>query len=176
MRKVVVFIAMSLDGFIADKAGGVDWLSGQDETVETVETYAAFIKDVDTVVMGWKTYEQIVTVLSPDAWPYAGLQTYVVTHRARVEEDGIHFTNTAPDVLVRKLREASGKDIWICGGASVIAPLVQADLVDTYQLSVIPLLLGEGVRLFPQRTHSLPLRLVQSACNNGILEVIYERR
>ncbi len=62
MRKIVLFIAMSLDGYIADRNGNVDWLNGQNEKEETMDVYSDFIKDVDTVVMGWNTYYQVVTI------------------------------------------------------------------------------------------------------------------
>ena len=65
MRKVVLFIAMSLDGYIADRNGGVYWLSGEDENAENDDTYLSFVKDVDTVIMGWNTYHQVVEELSP---------------------------------------------------------------------------------------------------------------
>ena len=57
MRRTVLFIAMSLDGYIADQAGGVGWLEGQDHTAETADFYGSFVRDVDTVVMGWNTYQ-----------------------------------------------------------------------------------------------------------------------
>lgn len=81
MRKVVLFIAMSLDGYIADEHGNVDWLNGQDMSVENIDTYSVFMRDVDTVIMGWDTYHQIVTELSPTEWIYANLTSYVITHR-----------------------------------------------------------------------------------------------
>lgn len=81
MRKVSLFIAMSLDGYIADKKGGVDWLNGQDSGTETEDGYSTFIQDVDTVLMGWNTYHQIVTQLSPDQWVYPDQTSYVFTHR-----------------------------------------------------------------------------------------------
>lgn len=68
MRKVALFIAMSLDGYIARQSGKVDWLEGQGENEETVDSYATFIKNVDIVIMGWNTYHQIVTELSPTTW------------------------------------------------------------------------------------------------------------
>lgn len=68
MRNVILFIAMSLDGYIADSEGKVDWLGGQGKDGEMVDTYSAFAKTVDTVVMGWNTYDQIVTELSPGEW------------------------------------------------------------------------------------------------------------
>ena len=65
MKKVTVFIAMSLDGYIADSRGGVDWLAGQGNDDDSVDSYSEFVKEIDTVVMGWNTYHQIVTELSP---------------------------------------------------------------------------------------------------------------
>ena len=61
MRKTILYIAMSLDGYIADKNGSVDWLTGQGTDEENVDTYSEFVKDIDTVVMGWNTYAQVIT-------------------------------------------------------------------------------------------------------------------
>lgn len=72
MRKVILYIAMSLDGYIADRKGNVNWLAGQDDAGEQIDTYGAFINEVDTVVMGWNTYRQITTELSPEEWPIRG--------------------------------------------------------------------------------------------------------
>ena len=82
MRRICLFIAMSLDGYIADERGGVDWLAGQGDESETIDTYSEFIEAVDTVFMGWNTYHQIVTELSPQEWVYDDLMTYVFTHRS----------------------------------------------------------------------------------------------
>ena len=97
MRRVVLFIAMSLDGYIADSEGGVDWLKGQDENAENVDVYSDFVKDVDTVVMGWNTYHQIVTELSPSEWIYAEEDQghYKYSLVSTVEGDRIHSTHTA---------------------------------------------------------------------------------
>ena len=80
MRKVILYIAVSLDGFIADRQGGVDWLERASNGEED-SGYDEFIQKVDTVLMGYKTYHQVTTQLSPDQWPYQGLTTYVLTHR-----------------------------------------------------------------------------------------------
>lgn len=82
MKKVVLYIAMSLDGYIADCRRSVDWIKGQDDSAEMPDTYSAFFDTIDTVIMGKRTYDQITTELSPDTWPYAGAVTYVLTHRA----------------------------------------------------------------------------------------------
>mgnify|MGYP000465928516 FL=1 len=120
MKKISLFIAMSLDGYIADSKGSVEWLTGQGNDEDNIDSYSEFVKDIDTVVMGWNTYHQIVTELSPNEWVYNDFTTYVVTHNQKTSSDKINFTNESSVDLVKKLREESGKDIWICGGATLI--------------------------------------------------------
>lgn len=119
MRKTVLYIAMSLDGYIADENGNVDWLKGQDADVENEDTYSEFVKSIDTVVMGWKTYYQVATELSPSEWVYSDLTSYVITHREQASEETIRFLCEAPADLIKRLKAQSGKDIWICGGADI---------------------------------------------------------
>jgi len=111
MRKVVLFIAMSLDGYIADCDGNVDWLNGQEKHMENMDTYSIFVKDIDTVIMGWKTYHQIVTELSPEEWVYNDLASYVITHNEYTSTDKIKFTHEKPCDLINKLKQEKGKDI-----------------------------------------------------------------
>ena len=92
MRKVTLFIAMSLDGYIADKDGGVDWLNGQEEDGENMDTYSEFIKTIDTIIMGWNTYHQLTSELSPEEWVYPEQISYVITHREIPSTERIHFT------------------------------------------------------------------------------------
>ncbi len=91
MRKIILYIAVSLDGYIADKNGSVNWLAGQDEEAENEDTYSEFIKDIDAVVMGWNTYAQVSRELSPEKWPYENLTSYIVTHRNEKSTEKIRF-------------------------------------------------------------------------------------
>lgn len=116
MRKIVLYIAMSLDGYIADANGGVSWLRGQDPDNESEGSYPEFVRDIDTVVMGWETYHQVITELSPDG------------------------------------------------------------MSDRFYISVIPVLLGAGVRLFGELPEALELRLMDTRSYNGIVELRYEKR
>ena len=120
MRKVVLFIAMSLDGYIADSRGGVDWLTGQGDDSENVDTYSEFVKGIDTILMGWNTYHQVVTQLSPTKWVYEDFITYVITHNECTFSEQIRFVNENPADLLEKLKSEAGKDIWICGGAKLV--------------------------------------------------------
>lgn len=176
MRRICLFIAMSLDGYIADRNGGVDWLKGQGGDQENIDAYAEFVKDIDTILMGWNTYHQIVTELSPEEWVYNDFTTYVITHREQASSEKIRFVNTDPVHLAKSLKEESGKDIWICGGAGLVQQLVNADLIDYYYITVIPTLLGGGIRLFENAKREIPLRLLATQSYNGMTDLIYARR
>lgn len=181
MRNVVLFIAMSLDGYIADRDGNVGWLQGQDDGMDDGSSYDEFVKGIDTVVLGWKTYHQVMTELSPEEWPYHGLSSYVFTHR-KTEDSGaddgedITFVNQDVCTFIRELKQTEGKDIWICGGAAVARPLVQEQLIDRFHISIIPVVLGNGIRLFGETDRMTELRLVKTQSYNGIVDVIYEQR
>lgn len=176
MRKAVLFIAMSLDGYIADANGGVGWLTGESSQAENKDTYSEFVKEIDTVIMGWNTYHQVATELSPEEWVYGDLLSYVVTHRKHADKENIRFTQETPSSLVRKLKEQEGKHIWICGGASIVQQLMKDGMIDRFYISVIPTLLGGGVRLFGSLPKELPLKLVDTEQYNGIVGLIYEKR
>ena len=155
MGKTVLYLAMSVDGYIADEQGDVNWLGGDGSQPDAPGSYPAFYDTVDTVVMGWTTYHQIVTELSPDSWPYQGRPCYVVTHRQEPDREG---------------------NIWICGGASVAGQLLKEGRIDRLWLSVIPTVLGKGVRLFPDMEQEFPLKLVGTEQYNGIVDLVYEKR
>lgn len=176
VRKAVLFIAMSLDGYIADSNGGVGWLNGQENDGENNDTYFEFVKDIDTVLMGWNTYYQVVNELSPTEWVYNDFTTYVFTYKEIASAENIAFTNDNPTDLLKKLKVQEGKDIWICGGANLIAQLMRENLIDRYYISVIPVLLGRGIRLFGEFTNQQKLRLIKTQSYNGIVELIYECR
>ena len=175
MRKAVLYIALSLDGFIADSAGGVGWLHGHDPGLEE-GSYGEFAATVDTVIMGRRTYDQVRGELSPGAWPYEGMDCYVLTHRpADGAPEGVAFTDEAPDKLLRRLRALPGRDIWICGGAETAMQLLRAGEIDVLRLSLIPTLLGGGHRLFGPPGREQRLRFLGCRAINGIAELTYVR-
>jgi len=127
---VVLFIAMSLDGYIADINGGTGWLEGQISGENDMVSYEEFIQNVDTVIMGANTYQLLVTELSPNEWAYSDFTSYIITHAQKKSTDKIRFTDECPCQLVNRLKNEIGKDIWICGGASIVKQLMQADLIE----------------------------------------------
>ena len=128
------------------------------------------------MLLGGTTYRQVTEELSPGKWPYAGLQSYVFTHNPKPNQKGIAFVCGDAPSFVRGLRAQPGKDIWVCGGADLAGQLLQADLVDRFQISILPILLGDGIRLFQGGCPPLPLRLVGKKDANGIVELTYLRR
>ena len=169
--RVILYIAVSLDGYIADAAGGVGWLEGEDPQYRGDYGYESFFREIATVVMGWNTYRQVDTQLSPGQWPYGGKETYVLTHRGLPDREGIHFADCSAVELVSALKERG--DVWICGGAAIVEQLLEE--IDEFHLSVMPILLGGGIRLFPQNgMHRLAL--VSAERENGVLNCIYRKR
>ena len=176
MRKVTLYIAMSLDGYIADRDGNVDWLNGQGSNTEDMDTYSIFMKEVDTVIMGWRTYHQVTTELSPDKWIYSELTSCIITHRTLPSTDNLKFVRDDPCNIIQKLKQEPGWGIWICGGANIIQPLIRADLIDEYYISIIPTLLGSGIRLWGENEEEIKLKLLHTQSYNGIIELVYTRR
>lgn len=176
MKNVILYIAVSLDGYIADCQKSVNWIKGQDDSVEMQDTYSTFFTTVDTIIMGKTTYDQIITELSPDKWPYLGAKTYVFTHKQITNTEDIIFTSDNPCQLVKTIKQEEGKNIWVCGGADIINQLLKEDLIDTFQISIIPTVLGGGIRLFKETNTMINLRLVNTVKYNGVIEAIYKQR
>lgn len=154
-RETVLFIAVSLDGYLADNEGKVDWLN---RFTGGEQAYEEFIGSVDTVLMGWNTYEQIVTELSPNEWVYPNCTSYVLTHRNMDSCEKICFTDQSPIELIDRLKGEPGKDIWVCGGANLAAQLIKENRIDRYEISILPVLIGKGISLFSSFDREIALR------------------
>lgn len=176
MRKIILYIAVSVDGYIADINGEVGWLSGDGSDADNPGSYPSFIESVDTVILGFRTYNQIVTELSPDIWVYSEKKSYVLTHKKQSNTENVTFTNEAIPSLLQRLKLENGKDIWICGGAAVVNQALESGLIDRFCITIIPTILGNGIRLFDARKNQIPLKLVSTKSYNGITDLVYERR
>lgn len=139
-------------------------------------SYEGFIQTVDTVVMGYTTYHQVTTELAPGDWPYKGMKSYVLTHKNEESKEDITFTDEKVKQLIEKIKSESGKNIWICGGANVVNQLIKEDLIDRYHITIIPTILGKGIRLFHDNNDRIKLKLLSSESYNGMTDLIYERR
>jgi len=170
MRPVILFIATSLDGYIARTDGGIDWLfTDQDYG------YREFFSCVDTVVMGRKTY---ALSRSFGEYPYPGRAGYVFSRtRSGQQDDNVRFISTDPAEFIAGLKSKPGKHIWLIGGSELIQHFVQADLIDEYVISVHPIILGSGIPLF--RAPVPTQKLIYRDCttfDTGLVQVTYSRR
>ena len=105
-----------------------------------------------------------------------GKTTYVVTHRSVESSQDIIFTSQDLESLVTDMKKNIRKNIWICGGANIIRQLVSSDLIDEYYISVMPTILGSGIRLFDNIADEIKLKLVQTQAYNGIVDLVYVHR
>ena len=165
-----VYIATSADGFIATKDGSVQWLM---PFQELDYGYQSFIDEIDVIIMGRKTYEQVA---GHGPWPYAGREVFVLGRRPLEDPpaDTVQWTEGV-DALLRRLRRSSAEgDVWIVGGAQTIAAFRERDAIDAYELFVMPVSLGDGIRLFDPVDVVSPLRFDRArAYKNGVLRLEY---
>ena len=149
MPQITLYIAVSLDGYIADADGGVGWLpSGDGGAGGDDYGYAGFYAGVDAIVMGRRTYEQVRGFGVP--WPYAGKPVYVFTNRAADEAApaGVQFLRSDAGAFVRDVAGCYAGIVWLVGGADLAEQFRIAGLIDEYRVFVIPVILGRGVPLF----------------------------
>ncbi|GEK29869.1 MAG: dihydrofolate reductase family protein [Kurthia sp.] len=175
MRKVILYIATSVDGYIAKEDGSISWLEDVEMT-EADTSYEQFYDSVDTVIMGRTTYDQITTELSLDMYPYEDATSYIMTSREADKRENCHFVAGSIIELVKKLKAEAGSNIWIIGGNGVIQALVEANLIDEYQITLIPIILGKGIPLFNEMEEPVKLKASSSNCKNGMITTIYKRQ
>ena len=166
MRKIKLFIASSLDGYIANEDGDVDWLpdnanSGYDE----------FYKTIDTVVLGKKTYDQVLTF---GAYPYQDKKSFVFTrNNNQTKDENTEFVSDI-DKFVKDIISNSGKNIWLVGGAEIISSFVNHGFVDEIILSIIPIVLGKGIPLFKNIEKETKLKLIKTTNYDNLVELQYK--
>ncbi len=179
--RVTIHMAASLDGFIARKDGRVDWLDTSDEFAggETVEPGAveAFLETIDCYVMGSRTYETALGFEAQGAgWPYGRTPTFVLTHRnlPRTRETVEFHAGDLTEFVNRRLRPRF-RAIWFVGGGIVSAECLRLGLADEVRYSIVPVLIGDGIRFFEGLDRDIALHLAEvKAYTNGVVELRYE--
>lgn len=171
MRKIKLFIACSLDGYIAHHDGDISWLDMVAQPGEDYG-YAEYYDTVDTIILGRKTYDKVLSFGIP--YPHAQKTTYVITRQSKASEGTVHFYNGELQVLISELKATPGKDVYIDGGAEVVHALLQQKLIDEITISFIPVLLGSGIRLFKADYPQQSLKLITSkSFPSGLVQVHY---
>ncbi|HLS95969.1 dihydrofolate reductase [Sphingobacterium allocomposti] len=175
MRKLSLFIATSLDGFIAKPGDDLNFLNLVHKEGEDYG-YAAFVNSVDTLIIGRKTYDYVVRELGPAHYDNGERDVFVVTRTARPRQGRVQFFNGDLRELVQGLKEQDGGTIYCDGGAEVINELLKHDLVDEFIISIVPILLGEGVRLFQEgRPEQLQQFVSATTFETGLVQLHYKR-
>jgi dihydrofolate reductase len=160
MRRIIVHIATSADGFIARRDGGIDWL----DRAKGSYGMGTFWKSIDTILWGRKTYEMVLKFVkegkaSPDM--YGGVKNYVFSHRPPKKVlDGFEFVKEPIKKFAKRLRAQKGKNIWMMGGGEIIASFLDESEIDEFIIHVIPVFIGEGIPLIAPRHRTVPLKLL----------------
>jgi dihydrofolate reductase len=171
MPLIRLYIAQSLDGYIARPDGTIDWLRPFDDVDYG---YNAFIREIGTVVMGRASYD---LARSFGDWPYQTMRSLVITSRP-LDDAPPTVARVGADIprLVTALRAAGDKDVWIMGGAQTINAFLKAEAVDRIDLFTLPVLLGGGVRLFEGTRPEAALRLLSTQTyDKGLARLSYVR-
>lgn len=175
-RDIILYIATSLDGYIAKNDGSVDWLLGESSNLNIDNGYNEFYSSIDTVVMGRTTYEQVINELSPDIWVYEGKKCYVATSVKRQSNEKVEFVSEDITKFIKGLKSQEGKDIWLVGGGKLIDQFIKKDLIDKYIITIIPTILGYGIPLFIGENPEIKLKLIETKTIDGMVEITYIKR
>lgn len=170
-RKVILFIAMSLDGFIARPDDDLEWLNCVAKDGEDYG-YSAFTQTVDTILIGRRTYEKILTLV--EKYPHHDKITYVITQTEQQSQENIIFYTENINDLIHELKQKEGQNIYCDGGAMLVQNLIRENLIDEMIISIIPILLGEGIRLFENIIATNHLKLIATKhFDTGLVQVHY---
>lgn len=172
-RKIILNLAISIDGYIASEDGGYDWIVGDgDNKLDTQNKwdFSKFLENVDVVVMGKNCYEQN---LHND---FKDKKVYVATSKNLKDYENIHFVNGDICKVIEDERKKEGKDIFLFGGGVVIDHFIKANIIDEYIVGIIPTILGKGRPLFLGNNPTINLHLDEYITEQGIVILKYSKR
>ncbi|MCC5925585.1 MAG: dihydrofolate reductase [Bacteroidetes bacterium] len=175
MRKLSLFIASSLDGYIAKPNDDLSFLKLVEKDGEDYG-YAEFTANIDTIILGRKTYDYVLKAIGSEHYDNGHRDVYVITRTERPSVGKTTFYSGDVQALVQQLKSEDGKDIYCDGGAEIIHELLQHDLIDELIISVIPILLGNGTRLFKDNRPEQRLEFVSAkSFDTGLTQLHYKR-
>lgn len=174
MAHVILYTAVSLDGYIARADGSVEWLSEYDSDGEDFD-YVDFYRSIDCLVMGANTYRQ---VRSFGEWPYAGKKTFVFSSQeSPAGSIDVEFVSGRVRPVLKRIETLRFKKIWLVGGRKLVWSFCEEALIDEFILTIIPILLGEGIPLFSPGCDEVNLQLIQTRkYPGGLVQLHYQKR
>lgn len=176
MRKLSLFIATSVDGYIAKPNDDLSFLNLVEKEGEDYG-YADFVADIDTIIIGRKTYDYVVREIGSEHYDNGKRDVYVITRTPQEGKGRITFYTDGLEKLVGQLKSEGGKNIYCDGGAEIVNELLRHDLIDEMILSIIPILVGDGIRLFKDGRPEQRLELVNSTVfDTGLTQIHYKRK
>ena len=175
MRKLVIFIATSLDGYIAKPNDDLSFLKSVEKEGEDYG-YAEFMDNIDTIILGRKTFDYVVREIGSSHYDNGQRDVYVITITERPSVGRTTFYTGKLTELVQRLKSGSGNNIYCDGGAEIINELLQHDLIDEFTISIIPVLVGNGTRLFKDNRPEQHLEFVSAiSFETGLTQLHYRR-
>lgn len=173
-RKLVLYIAMSLDGYIAGENDDLDFLSSV-ETEGEDYGYADFNRTVDTIIMGRRTYDKVLSF--GIEFPHKNKKCYVLSKSKMGSDENVEYWNSSVSDLLQHIRKSEGKNIYCDGGSKVVFELMKNDLIDRYIISIIPTFVGNGITLFKSGRDRLDLKHVKTkSYPSGLVQLWYDRK
>jgi dihydrofolate reductase len=170
MRKIILYIATSLDGFIAREDGNIDWLTGFSSPEGEDYGYKDFLAGIDTTLLGYNTYQQTLTF--EGGFPYPEHRNYVFSRSNHEETSFVRFVKKDISAFISELKAEAGKNIWLIGGGALNGYFMKNGLIDSIILSIIPVILGSGIKLFGEYEGTVPLTDISTRqYPNGVVQI-----
>ncbi|WP_019538715.1 dihydrofolate reductase family protein [Proteiniphilum acetatigenes] len=176
MRTLTIYIATSLDGYIAKPNDDLSFLKVVEKEDEDYG-YNEFTKTIDTIILGRRTYDWVLKEIGPSYYDNGERNVYVITRTERPNVGRTIFYTKNLTELVQQLKAENGKNIYCDGGAEIINELLKNDLIDEFVISIIPVLVGNGIRLFKDGRPEQQLELVSvKTYDTGLTQLHYKRK
>lgn len=175
-RKIILNLAMSLDGYIVDEESRFDWIKGDGNLELNTKNqfdFSDFLQNVDTIVMGRKSYEDC----GIDDFNIGDKKNFIVaTRKKRSPLENVEFISDNITEKVMNLKNIHGKDIWIFGGSLLADSFIKKDLIDEFIVGIVPIILGKGTPLFLQNNPRITLKMQSYSIKEGLIILKYSKR
>ncbi|MBK5719535.1 dihydrofolate reductase [Dysgonomonas sp. Marseille-P4677] len=176
MKKIKLYIASTIDGYIATSDGDLDWLREFPNSEKSDFGYKNFMSGIDAVLIGGQTYRSLLCM--DVVWPYKSKTTYIISRKPidiKIDCDIYNITKNAIEEIA-KIKNEEGGDIALFGGGILTKMLLQHDMIDEMTISTIPILLGGGISLFPVYFPTSSWYIEKTELfKNGLMQTVYRK-